>query len=85
MTRDELRCLILDEIAAIAPESTGIPVGDDEDLREALDLDSMDILNLVIALSARLGVEISEADVGRLATLRGGTDFLQTIQPGGRQ
>ena len=82
MTRDELRALILDEVAAIAPESTAIPIGDDEDLREVLDLDSMDIFNLVVALSARLGVDISEADVGRLATLRGGVEHLQTALAG---
>lgn len=76
MTKDELRAVILEEIAAIAPEGAGMPIGDDDDLREVLDLDSMDIFNLVVAVSTRLGVEISEADVGKLTTLRGGTDFL---------
>ncbi|HSG54846.1 MAG TPA: acyl carrier protein [Paracoccaceae bacterium] len=79
MTKDGLRAVILEEIAAIAPESAGMPIGDDDDLREVLDLDSMDIFNLVVALSTRLGVEISEADVGKLTTLRGGTDFLGTL------
>ena len=85
MTTAELRALILDEIAAIAPESAGMPIGDNDDLREVLDLDSMDIFNLVVALSARLGVEISEADVGNLWTLRGGTEFLESIMEGWRE
>ncbi|GAA0281061.1 hypothetical protein GCM10009127_22870 [Alteraurantiacibacter aestuarii] len=79
MTTDELRTAILEELAAIAPESAGASIGDDEDLREVLDLDSMDIYNLVVALSTRLGVEISDADVGKLTTLRGGIDHLQTV------
>ncbi len=84
MTKDELRAVILEEIAAIAPESAGMPIGVDDDLREVLDLDSMDFFNLVVGLSARLGMEISEADVGKLTTLRGGTDFLDSILAQGR-
>ena len=41
-------------------------VAGDEDLREALDLDSMDFLNFVIALHEQTGIDIPEADYPRL-------------------
>lgn len=46
-------------------------VGDDEDLRRALDLDSMDFLNFVIGLNQRSGVPIAEADYPKRHTVRG--------------
>ena len=77
MTRDELRAIIIEEIGNIAPEADAAGLGDGEDLREALDLDSMDIFNLVIALSRRLGIDIADADAGRLAMLGSGVDYLE--------
>ncbi len=76
MNREDLRQMILEEISAIAPETDGVAVDDSEDLREALDLDSMDIFNLVVALSQRLGFDIPDADAPRLITLGGGVDYL---------
>lgn len=76
MTKDELRAAIIEEIGNIAPEADLAGVPDDRDLREALDLDSMDIFNLVVALSKRLGIDIPDADAIRLVTLGGGTEYL---------
>lgn len=79
MTREELRAAIVEEIGNIAPEADVAGVAEDADLREALDLDSMDIFNLVVALSKRLGVDIPDADAGRLITLRGAIDYLAAL------
>jgi acyl carrier protein len=76
MTAEELRAIILEEIGNIAPEVDLAGLGGDEDLREALDLDSMDIFNLVVALSQRLEIEIPDVDAGRLVTLNGAIDYL---------
>ena len=77
MTRDDLRSAIVEEIGNIAPEADAVRIRDDADLREALDLDSMDIFNLVVALSQRLGIDIPDADAARLVTLGSGSDYLQ--------
>lgn len=71
MTEQQIRTLVADILSGIAPEADLATVGDDEDLREALDLDSMDFLNFVVALAERTGRKIPEADAGRLHTLRG--------------
>ena len=76
MNETEIRALAADVLAGIAPEADLATVGDDEDLRAALDLDSMDFMNFVIGLHQRTGVEIPEADVPKLFTLRGLTGYL---------
>ena len=55
----------------IAPEADLARVGDQEDLRDALDLDSMDFLNFVIALGERTGRRIPDGDAPKLRTLSG--------------
>lgn len=77
MNRSDLRAMIVEEIGNLAPEADAGSLGDDEDLREALDLDSMDIFNLVVAVSQRLKIDIPDADAGRLVTLGGGADYLE--------
>jgi acyl carrier protein len=77
VTTDDLRQAIVEEIGNIAPEADASAIGDDTDLREALDLDSMDIFNLVIALSQRFAVDIPDADAPRLTTLGSGAEYLR--------
>ena len=77
MNDDEIRALAAEVLAGIAPEADLASVGDDEDLREALDLDSMDFLNFVIALGQRTGRKIPEADTRRLFTMNGLLAYLR--------
>jgi acyl carrier protein len=51
-------------------------------LRDELDIDSMDFLNVVIALHERLGIEIPEGDYPKLATLAGCVEYLHAHGPG---
>jgi acyl carrier protein len=76
MTESEIRALAADVLAGIAPEADLATVGDDEDLREALDLDSMDFLNFVIALAQKTGRKIPEADTSKLFTMTGLVGYL---------
>ena len=69
MNKNEIKALILEELSNIAPEIEADEVPDDQDMREALELDSMDFLNLVIAVSKRSQVVIPEADYAKVLTL----------------
>lgn len=71
MPADDVLAMAAEVLAGIAPEADLAVLADDEDLREALDLDSMDFLNFVTGLQQRSGVAIPDADAPRLATLRG--------------
>jgi acyl carrier protein len=76
MTESEAKSLIEDIIGGIAPEADFATLAGDEDLREALDLDSMDFMNFVVALHERTGIDIPEADYPQLRTLDGVVTYL---------
>ena len=77
MNEHELRQTIIEVLCEIAPETDPATVPADKDLREELDLDSMDFLNVLVALHERLGIEIPEADAAQLTTLDGGVVYLR--------
>ncbi len=70
------KSMICDVLGSIAPEADFSTLAGGEDLREALDLDSMDFLNFIIALHERTGVDIPEADYPKLRTLDGAVSYL---------
>lgn len=76
MTPTDIRAVIQDELGRIAPEVEFDSIDPAEDLREQIDIDSMDFLNLITALHQRLGIDIPEADYPKLATLQGALDYL---------
>ena len=76
MDADTIRATVLRVLGQVAPEVDTSIVNDDEDLREQLDLDSMDILNLAIGLFEATGVEIPESDYPEIVTVRGAVDYL---------
>ena len=76
MTPDEARQEIRDVLAEIAPDADTAALGPDADLRDTLELDSLDFLNFVEALGERSGRRIDEDDYPQLATLDGGARFL---------
>jgi acyl carrier protein len=71
MDETTVRALAATVLAGIAPEADLALVGDDDDLREALDLDSMDFMNFVVGLAERTGRDIADADTPRLHTMGG--------------
>ncbi len=77
MDSQALKDLILEELGNIAPEIDAAEVPDDEDLRDALELDSMDFLNLIIAVSKRTQIAVAEADYGKVLTLNKMIRYLQ--------
>jgi acyl carrier protein len=76
MTQEEVKALFAELIGDIAPEADMSSLSDDEDMRDALDLDSMDFNNLIIALHKRTEIDVPESDYGKLFTLRGAMDYL---------
>lgn len=76
LTRDQVRAAVLAALGGIAPEVDPRAVRGDARLRDQFDLDSMDYLNFLIALGRDLGVEIPEADYGRVETLDACVDYV---------
>ena len=69
METAEIKALIVNALCDIAPELEPDEIPADEDLRDAVDLDSMDFLRLVAAVGKQTGVEISEADYRKVLSL----------------
>ena len=76
MTEEEIRRIVIEELGNIAPETDPASIDPGEDVREALDIDSMDVLNFVIALHKRLRVDIPEIDYPKLLTISGAASYL---------
>ncbi|HLX60366.1 MAG TPA: acyl carrier protein [Planctomycetota bacterium] len=77
MTKQQIRQAILDIIADIAPDEELSNIKDDVRLREQLDLDSMDFLDIVMELRKRYNVEVPEADYMQLASLASSMIYLE--------
>jgi acyl carrier protein len=60
---------VIESLALIAPEADLEHLPPGVDLRDELDLDSMDFLNFVIAVHERTGIEVPERDYPQLLTL----------------
>jgi acyl carrier protein len=69
MTNDRIKQAILQIISVIAPDEDLSHLKSDVALREQIDLDSMDFLDIVMELRKRYKVEVPEADYGHLASL----------------
>ena len=69
MTSEECKKLVLEIIADIAPDEDLTNIKSDVRLRDQLQLDSMDFLDIVMELRKRHGIEVPEADYMQLASL----------------
>ena len=78
MTHPDIRAVVQEELSNIAPEIDLSAIKPTADLREALDIDSMDFLNFVTAVHHRLGVDVPELDYPKLITLDGAVKYLES-------
>lgn len=84
MTRDEIVAVIRSILGGIAPEVDLATVKPNADLRDELDIDSMDFLRFVVAVHEKLGVEVPEADYPRIRTLDACVAYLSERVPPAR-
>jgi acyl carrier protein len=76
MTQEEVKDVVLNIIEDIAPDEDLAGLDDSVSLREQLDLDSMDFLDIVMELRKRHKVEVPSEDYPRLATLSSCVEYL---------
>ncbi len=76
MTKDECKGHVITIIADIAPDEDLSNLKPDVGLRDQLQLDSMDFLDIVMELRKRHGIEVPEADYGHLASLDSCAEYL---------
>jgi acyl carrier protein len=81
LTAEETRQAVLDIIEEIAPDEDLSTLKDDVALREQIDLDSMDFLDIVMELRKQHSVEVPESDYMELNTMGGCVTYLQPKMP----
>lgn len=68
-TPAQARALVIEALQEVAPDIDPAAVEPGARLQEDLDLDSMDFLNLLAALSDQTGLDIPETDYAQLGTV----------------
>ena len=76
MNKEKVKQIVLDIIAEIAPDEDLSDVKPEIRLRDQLDLDSMDFLDIVMELRKQHGIEVPEEDYPELASLDSCSDYL---------
>jgi acyl carrier protein len=81
MDASQVRATIAEVLAGIAPEVDFAALDPTSPLRDQVDLDSMDFLNVIVGLHERLHVDIPESDYARLSSLNDLIDYLSAKKP----
>lgn len=69
MTEAEIKEAVLQALFSVAPEAEGEPLDPAANLRDQLDIDSMDFLNFLVALKDTVSIEVPESDYAQVASL----------------
>lgn len=73
---EQVRTHVLNIIADIALDDDVTTIKDEVLLREQLDLDSMDFLDIVMELKKRHKIEVPQEDYPKLATMKSCVEYL---------
>lgn len=76
MTKEEVQKIVLEIIEEIAPDEDVSSIKPEVRLRDQLDLDSMDFLDIVMELRKKYGIEVPEEDYPKLASLESCGEYL---------
>lgn len=79
MTGEEIRRLIVEVIHEIVPDEDVSNLKGDERLRDQIEMDSMDFLDIIMELRKRYGVTVPEDDYMKLSTLDGAVEYLEPL------
>ena len=83
MNEQQLREVVIGALTEVAPEIDPGAIDPDTDLTEQVDIDSMDFLNVIVAINEQTGIEIPERDYPKLSTLNNAVAYLAAAQKQG--
>ena len=82
MNTDDIRTTTVRLLTDIAPEADPAQLKPDTSFRDQLDVDSVDLLNFLIALHKEFGIEIPERDYSKLTTLNSCVAYIENALSG---
>jgi acyl carrier protein len=77
MTKEEIRSVLMGIVAEIIPDEDLTNLKSDVPIREQVELDSMDFLDIIMELRKRYGIEVPEDDYMQLATIDSSVAYLE--------
>jgi len=83
MNERELHDVVIRALTEVAPDIDPAGIDPGSDLAEQLDIDSMDFLNIIVAVHEQTGIEIPERDYAKLSTLDDAVAYLLAAQQRG--
>ncbi|MDF2156625.1 acyl carrier protein [Algoriphagus sp. CAU 1675] len=78
MNQEELKNTVFQLLKNIAPETEPSQLMPDESIREALNIDSYDALQFIVALCEKLDIDIPEEDYGKTRSLKSLLEYLSS-------
>ena len=81
MNEEEIKEIVFQLLKKIAPDTEPSTLKPDENIRETLNIDSFDSLQFIVALNEKTGIEITEEDYGKIATLQALTAYIKNKKP----
>ena len=79
MTADEIRTMILEVIHEIVPDEDLSDLKGDVRIRDQIEMDSMDFLDIIMELRKRYSITVPEDDYMKLSTLDSTVEYLEPL------
>ena len=77
MNREQIKSVLMEIVAEIIPDEDLTNLKDDVPIREQVELDSMDFLDIIMELRKRYSIEVPEDDYMQLATIDSSVAYLE--------
>ncbi len=79
MTADEISAMILEVIREIVPDEDLSNIKPDVRIRDQIEMDSMDFLDIIMELRKRYNITVPEDDYMKLSTLDSSVEYLEPM------
>jgi acyl carrier protein len=79
MKAKDIRAMILEVIHQIVPDEDLSNLKGDVRIRDQIEMDSMDFLDIMMELRKRYGIKVPEEDYMKLSTLDGSVAYLEPL------
>ena len=79
MTKEEIKTSLLNIISEIVPDEDVMNLEGNARIRDQIELDSMDFLDIIMELRKKYQVEIPEEDYPELATMDSSVNYLEPL------
>ena len=76
MNKASIKNTLIEILKKIAPEADFEQFSPDADMREELDIDSIDYYNFIVQIDEKFDIEIPEADYQKLDTLNNAVEYI---------